>query len=255
MRTVLRNAVTATLAAAALAVGNPAALAATNYTLTTAADAFTGHSVTVRWAPCTVINGVRRTHVITYRVDPAGVSSRVTVAKNGIARLAAASGLHFRYLGTTSYIPHNSQFGGGLHYNALQQRKRTGAELVIAWATPKQTNMFSTGEDGVGTISWRSSNTSQTRILEAAVLMKRGVHLRSGFTAGGSVGALLLHELGHASGLQHVLAPAQRGEIMYPVLGSYSPGGYTIGDVAGLRRVGAPAGCMTTRALSPLGTS
>ena len=98
----------------------------------------------------------------------------------------------------------------------------------------------------VRSISWASSVLSQLRIGDAAVVMKRGVHLKSGFQSGGSVGTLLLHELGHAAGLQHV---SYTREVMYPVIGSSSPAGYTTGDRTGLGKVGAGVGCMRTPSL------
>jgi predicted Zn-dependent protease len=74
--------------------------------------------------------------------------------------------------------------------------------------------------------------------------MKRGVHgLDKGFNAGGSVGTLLLHELGHAVGLRHVSDDSQ---VMYPVIGKTSPAGYAAGDRTGLAKVGRGAGCMHT---------
>src|SRR5437868_5427385 len=55
-------------------------------------DSFTGHNVVVRWAPCITTNGTTHTHVIHYRVNPAGKASRVTLAKRAVTRLEAASG-------------------------------------------------------------------------------------------------------------------------------------------------------------------
>src|SRR4051812_11492766 len=97
-------------------------------------DAFTGHNVVVRWAPCLTINGKTKTHVIHYRVNPAGKDSRVKLAQKGIARLAAASGLTFAYDGKTSYIPHNALRGGQLIFQALDMERKAHAPLVIAWA-------------------------------------------------------------------------------------------------------------------------
>jgi hypothetical protein len=63
-------------------------------------DAFTGNNVVVRWAPCITRNGVTKTHVIHYRVNPAGKRSRVKLAKRAVRRLSVE-------------IPGNR---GGMHY-------------------------------------------------------------------------------------------------------------------------------------------
>src|SRR5690349_1768172 len=101
-----------TLAAAGAALTVAGALpagATTAYSLTRTMDPSSGHSTVVRWAPCTVSStGVVTTHYITYRVNTAGVPSRVRLVKDALAKVTAASGLHFRYLGKTTYIPHNA---------------------------------------------------------------------------------------------------------------------------------------------------
>ena len=225
------------------------ASAATLYSVTRTTDPSTGAGAVVRWAPCTTDATGTHTHYITYRVNTAGVSTRVRLVQRALAKLTAASGLQFRYLGRTSYIPHNAVIhypsGDRVVFDAAQERARTGAELVISWATSSTSNLLTSYEAGVGTVSWSGNPQSQLRIVEGAVVMKRGVHLLAGFAPGASVGALLLHELGHAVGLEHVTT---RSQIMYPVVGSWTRAYYHSGDVAGLRRVGRAAGCMTTPA-------
>lgn len=239
--TMITGSLLGTTAAATASTSTP------RYQLTYGYDAYTGLQKVARWAPCTVINGVRRTHVIRYKIRAAGVPSRITLVKHAMARVANATGLHFHYAGTTSYIPQGKSTGSGMLLDAARQRRATKAQLVIAWAYggtgTGRSNLLTTGEAGVGSISWASSATSQLRIGDAAVVMRRGVHLLSGFVAGGSTGTLLLHELGHAMGLQHV---SYQREVMYPVVSSLSPGGYTTGDRNGLYRVGAAMGCFHT---------
>jgi hypothetical protein len=243
------------LAAAGVGLTVMAALpagAATAYSVTRTADPFSGHQNVVRWAPCTITSTGTHTHYISYRVNTAGVSGRVRLVQRALGKVAAASGLRFRYLGRTSYVPRNAVIhyssGDRVVFDATQQRVRTGAELVIAWAKGSQTNLLTPAESGVGTVSWSGSYTSQLRIVEGAVVMRRGVSLKPGFTAGSSVGALLLHELGHAVGLNHV---ALRSQIMFPTIGSWTTAAYHYGDLAGLRVVGRPAGCFTTAASAP----
>lgn len=254
----MKRALVALFAATALGAGMvaaamPSASAATTYAVSRAVDPYSGRTVVVRWSPCQVSRtGVVTTHYITYRVNTGGVSSRITLVKEALAKVTAASGLRFRYLGTTKYVPHNAviHYASGNQYmfDAAQERAATGAELVVAWASKTATNLLTGTEAGSGTASWSGSGASQLRVVEAAVVMRTGVRLLSGFRAGASVGTLLLHELGHAVGIEHV---STRSQVMYPTIGSWSPAGYASGDKIGLRLVGRAAGCFRTAASAP----
>jgi hypothetical protein len=234
-------------------VDAPVASAATTYAVTRTTDARTGAVVVVRWSPCTTNRaGTVTTHTITYRVNTGGSAARVALVQTALADVTSASGLRFRYLGTTTYVPHYAvlHYASGDRYmfNASQQRAATGAELVIGWVAASRSNLFSGTEAGVGTKSWGGSSASQTRITEGAALLKLGVRLLNGFSAGSSTGSLLLHEIGHAVGLEHV---SERTQIMYPALGTWTPAAYGTGDRAGLRIVGRPAGCFRTSTVGP----
>jgi hypothetical protein len=230
----------------------PAAASTTTYAVTHAFDPYSARSIVARWTPCLTISGVTTTRPIAYAVNTGGVPSRVLLVQRALAEVTSYSGLRFRYTGEVSYVPHYAVLhypsGNRLMFNAAQQRAATHADLVIGWVSASRTNMFSGREAGVGTVSWTGNYRSQLRIVSGAALIKLGVPLRPGFTTGASVGSLLLHEIGHAVGLNHVSTTSQ---IMYPTLGSYTRSSYQAGDRYGLRLVGRPAGCFVTPALPP----
>lgn len=72
---------------------------------------------------------------------------------------------------------------------------------------------------------------------------------RSGFGSGTTRGEMLLHELGHVVGLNHVSSSSQ---LMYPVLIARTVASYKTGDLRGLSVVGRPAGCVSVPRLSGL---
>jgi hypothetical protein len=230
------------IAAGLVGVGTSSAdAAASSFNLTFATT--TSGSVVVRWAPC--VKGADGAEVIAYKVHTAGKPGRVRLVKRAIGRLHDATGLRFKYAGRTSYIPQSERLVQRL--DAATMERRTNAPLVVAWARKGDVSGGSTlltgSEAGVGSIIWRYSSRSQLRLSDAAVIVRRGPSgLKSGFGAGGTVGTLLLHELGHAVGLRHV---EDKSQVMYPVIGSWSPGRYAGGDRNGLKQVGAAAGCMS----------
>jgi hypothetical protein len=78
------------------------------------------------------------------------------------------------------------------------------------------------------------------------VLVPSGItKLKAGFGAGRTQGSVILHELGHATGLQH---PTSRAVLMYPTLTTAAPNGYAAGDRAGLDKLGTRPGCITVPA-------
>lgn len=178
----------------------------------------------VRWNPC---DGP-----ITVRVNaPADALADVQAA---LAAARAATGLDFQYAGTTAFLPSST--------NVASQP----ADLVIAWATRAQSDHWSPGAIGVG--GWQSRGTSTDgshwtwKITSGFVVVDPSAPVVPGFGRGATRGALLLHELAHALGLDHVTAVDQ---VMYPSLSSTSWGSYGAGDLAGLAKVGAGQGCVS----------
>ena len=179
----------------------------------------------IRWNPC---------HVITYRVNlkyaPANVLPDI---REALRRITLATGLHFKYLGTTSWLPRAD-------YKGWPGTSNT----VIAWSPrdpmmpSMQWNGFTAGRGGPSTGTYRGKPW-----------WKRGwadfnSHDNADFPAGFGVnsrGALLMHELGHMIGLNHAKGGV---EMMYGGGGWTAPAAvYGAGDMLGLRLLGSTQGC------------
>jgi hypothetical protein len=201
-----------------------------------------GKSVIARWNPCQT--------AITYQVNLSGVAAAkrpamLALIKKSFVKLAAADGMNYRYTGTTTFIPRTD--------NLAQQP----AEIVVAAVARNKTNLElaenSLGFGGVLWSTWSSDSSGgpdSTTGSEGAAVVRGYVVLNpalistltSAFGAGLTQGNVILHELGHATGLEHV---KDTHEQMTPVLTSSAPDGYSTGDLAGLKRIGSSAGCIS----------
>ena len=201
-----------------------------------------GSKPVLRWNPCQT--------AITYKVNLASVPSKyrttfLNETKASVARLATATRMKFSYKGTTSEIP---QPGSA---------SKQSAEIIIAWTSPSRTRYYLYGSTaGQGGFTWAWSGVTSAGKTTYRYAVRRGfvvldtpqaLKMKSGFGTGVRRTNLLMHELGHAVGLQHV---SDTHQLMYPTLRSGTPSGYAAGDKAGLSRVGRNAGCLSTSYLS-----
>jgi hypothetical protein len=190
-----------------------------------------GQSVVKRWNPCQA--------AITYQVNLAGLPEPERPAMlaqviGGFGQLSAATGLPFRYTGSTAFVPnnHDSVEGTAEIVVAVVPRSATDFDLSSALGVGGMQVRTWSGNDGEGAVAIRGFV-----VLDAA----RTASLKPGFGKGQTQGNLLLHELGHATGLDHVASEAEQ---MNPKLSPALPKGYGRGDLIGLEKLGKKAGCI-----------
>jgi hypothetical protein len=174
----------------------------------------------------------------------AGPANGLALVQEAIRRLSAATGLRFQYDGPTNTVPRFEE--------PAQSRNVTdiGSEFTpvfIGWATPSETDIWAhAGKDvlGVGgpeTLSI-ANGAGQMYVSGHAVLLP-DADVPATFGPGITAGNLLMHELGHVVGLDHV---TETGEIMAPDLTKEDPDGYGPGDLQGLYLLGSSRGCAST---------
>ena len=187
-----------------------------------------------RWNPCAPIP---------YKVNLGRTTAgALKDVKTAIKMIEKASGLDFAYKGTTSVIPRR---GYGMGFG-------DPPPLVVAWARPGEgkgrSNLLS-GRNQYGIGGYASifeftpeGKPGKQKIVSGYVVLDVvSNRLPAGFGthSGGARGGLLLHELAHVVGLEHV---NDRTQVMYPLMISRSTLGN--GDKAGLKKVGRAAGCL-----------
>jgi hypothetical protein len=180
---------------------------------------------TARWDPCTTIRWV-------YNANGAYAGS-LDDMKRSIARVAGRTGLHFRYVGTSKYVPYSGTgtFPGG-------------ADLAVGWSDEQHVSRLAGSVVGVGGgyMTYVSGQDVDGRMVQGEVLLDRGASLAHGFTASGDPTwvQVMEHEvmhvvgLGHANGSEEVMAPA-----VSPLNHFFGKG-----DLTGMARVGAAHGCL-----------
>jgi hypothetical protein len=173
---------------------------------------------------------------IGYRVSLRRAPQRgLRQAKQAVGRVAEASGLRFDYQGTSTVRPRLS---------ADYQR---GTRLVIGWMTAAESPPLAGGVAGYGGPAYRTDRGHRGEIVKAFVQLDASLNndLSNGFGAGprrgvqGTKGQLLMHEISHAVGLDHV---RDRRQILYRSL-TRKKAVFGAGDRNGLQRVGERQPC------------
>ena len=220
---VLRTYAPATAEYAAAASASTGSLTVKRGYTPRAGTAYANLAGPARWDPC---------QAISYRVNPAGMpAGALSDVKEAVRRVSEASGLRFVYAGTTTYLPYRKG-----------AKPAANGQLTVAWATPRVVPMLAGNQLGFGGYGPGLDRGEWEQILEGYVVLDSTAKLPGGFAGGGrqsTRGSLLLHELGHAIGLDHV---TDKRQVMYPVILPQAAQ-YASGDLRGLAAVGASQGC------------
>jgi Matrixin len=188
----------------------------------------------VRWDPCDPIS---------YAVNTAGASSSIrSDLRVALARVTRAAGIEFESAGTTTETFFRA-------YNRMRYRGVIRkAELIIIWVDhddyqailrrlhdPRPSIAFAKTMAGL--------YADRDQYFGGIIVMDADATSGSGFSYRYAHGSVLLHELGHIMGLDHVKDPDQ---LMYsgrhPNFGLH---GFGAGDLEGLRLLGMEAGCLS----------
>jgi hypothetical protein len=201
----------------------------------------------IRWNPCQ--------SAVTFAVNPrlAGKTeearaSAVADVRAAFHRVSNRTGIPFEFAGRTSEIPNNGK-------SESWSTRQKAAEIVVAWVDQSRaktrsnllTNSGSGYASGVGgwmMRAWTDSDGDWHAAIGRGFVVINSGHnstYRAGFGSGVTRGALLLHEIGHATGLGHV---GTTREIMYPTMLDRERSKYKDGDRQGLARVGSSLGCV-----------
>ena len=194
-----------------------------------------------RYNPCQTIN---------YRLNLEDVGNTAKpLVKLALAQVSWATGMKFRYVGKTTLIPYN-----------MGQRKRypRNTDLVIAFATHAEVPDFvRRTAAGFGGPRWlfpaRNSKGQRVWMTDEAGVTLSTDYWYDGFAPSffdntrATIGELMLHEVGHAVGLDHVPAAPEeimngRGYYRYP--DGFYKGLFNAGDLNGLQKVGLKQGCL-----------
>jgi Matrixin len=176
---------------------------------------------------------------IKYAVNPSMLpADGVAILNEAVFRIELATGLRYKYSGTTKAIPFRTTKG---------KEKDRKANLAVAWTTPEADASNLGGgvlaRGGFNGYQWVPRRRTY-KLTKTGLLMDAGeVYAYRGFENGSSLGAVHMHELVHAAGMGH--ADDDPAQIMYPYANADKPALFGKGDITGLKKHGQDAGCLS----------
>ncbi len=182
------------------------------------------------WNPCKPIRYV-------INMNGYDQSYRAVITED-IGRVATATGFQFNYVGDSTIIPveadpwgypTNDFFHGTAPY-----------DIIISLANETITDLVPYSLAGLTWPNWVHYPDKDGRFFVASITLDMGDLFGRPTWAGDGFGPVLLHELGHAMGLDHVSDPTQ---VMHDGSLPTSPNTYGPGDLRGLWLSGAVRGC------------
>ena len=187
----------------------------------------------VRWNPCDTIS---------YAVNTDGATSSIKEdLHEALARVTRATGIEFVSVGTTEET----------FLRAYQRMRYRGvirkAELIIIWVDHGDYQaILRRLDDPRPSIAFAKTMAGlfadQDQYFGGIIVMDADATSQRGFGHSYAHGSVLLHELGHIMGLDHVKDPDQ---LMYSGRHpNYGLQDFGTGDLEGLRRIGMDAGCL-----------
>jgi hypothetical protein len=181
----------------------------------------------VRWNPCQAIHWKFRTSGA-----PTGGGHQVFDA---VSKVAAATGIRFVYDGTTSSTPTSSW---------LPKGTTSIRPLLIGWTDASHSDLLRNQPSAVlgvtRTAYFGIVQDGLTLAATKAAVIALDRTNKLPLTGAVSWRTTILHELGHAMGLDHV---GNNNQLMYPVL-QRDLYGLQSGDKAGLYKLGRASGCL-----------
>jgi hypothetical protein len=182
------------------------------------------------WNPCKPIRYV-------INMNGYDESYRAVITED-ITRVATATGFQFNYVGDSTVIPVEADPWG--HPVNDFVNGTAPYDIIISLANETITDLVPGSLAGLTWPNWVRYPDKDGRFFVASITMDMGDLFGRAVWAGDGFGPVLLHELGHAMGLDHVVDPYQ---VMFAGAAPTSPNTYGAGDLRGLWLSGAIRGC------------